>query len=212
MDKVVLNNTSCARHSAFVLLYLQTKCLGVGLPRVKGSESLIIANILHRAYTNFLSSSNIHLSLSTTSPASAFSDFWIFTILLVINPNFLVWLKVGLAAYLSKANKEAKFIGGKIALFWMPGMGGADTCPRADCPPAPTVRGKSFYRQSWGLHTDRAPSALSSWHWSSVVWAASSCFRYSYSSVPESVCFHFLRPVLGIVATYVMARVRSSCS
>ena len=37
------------------------------------------------------------------------------------------------------------------------------------------------------------------------------CFRYSSSSVPKSVCFHFLRPVLRIVAAYVMAIVWLSC-
>ena len=38
------------------------------------------------------------------------------------------------------------------------------------------------------------------------------CFKYSYSSVPESVCFHFSRSVLGIVAAYVMGTIWSSCS
>ena len=38
------------------------------------------------------------------------------------------------------------------------------------------------------------------------------CFKYSYSSVPGLVCFHFSRSVLRTVAAYVMATVRSSCS
>ena len=37
-------------------------------------------------------------------------------------------------------------------------------------------------------------------------------FKYSYSSAPGLVCFHFLRSVLTIVAVYVIATVSSSSS
>ena len=38
------------------------------------------------------------------------------------------------------------------------------------------------------------------------------CFKSSYFSVPGSVCFHFLRSVLGTVAADVTAIAWSSCS
>ena len=75
--------------------------------------------------------------------------------------------------------------------------------------------GKSFCRWREGA-TCRNSTVNSGSHLETGPQQSDQCphdgFRYSLSSVLGSVCFHFLRPVLRIVAASVKAAVRSSCS
>ena len=78
--------------------------------------------------------------------------------------------------------------------------------------PAQQSGGRSFCRQREGasgrnstVSSDRHPQSGHRW--------SDECrldrFRYSWSSVPGLVCSHFLRPVLRMVAVYVLAVVWS---
>ena len=90
-----------------------------------------------------------------------------------------------------------------------------DTCSKADSPSPRQSGGESFYRQREGLHAETAQSALTvilklviSGLISIILTVLSTVnLQFQGQFVPIS-----LRPVLRIVAAYVMATAWSSCS
>ena len=111
---------------------------------------------------------------------------------------------------------------GKFALFWMPATwgqrGGARQGRTPGQRPTPLLQwqsvAKSFYRQRKGAmcrnSTVSSDSHLEIGHavvWSASFWLSSVNLQFEGRFVPVS-----LRPVLRIVAAYVMATVWSSCS
>ena len=127
-----------------------------------------------------------------------------------------VWL---LAA--QKPIKRPGWWKGKFVLFqcWQLGReeGRADFCPKSPSPrPRPGWQpgGKCFYRWREGLHAERAQSALT------VILKLVMWWFDQRHLVLSTVDLQFqgwffpisLRPVLGVVAAFVMATVRLSCS
>ena len=140
---------------------------------------------------------------------------------LCFNPQGFIFTKsAGLAACHSKALKEARLVERKVCFILdasnpRVGVGGRTPVQRPTAPPRWQPVGKSFYRQREGA-TGRNSTVSSDRHleighrWSDQ--RHLDCFKYNSSSLPGLVCPIFLRPILGIVAAYVMATVWPSCS
>ena len=104
-------------------------------------------------------------------------------------------------AHRSKANKEARLVERKVCFNLEAGNWGgevrAEFCPKADTLPNPTltIGGKSFYRRREGApcrtSTGSSDRHLETGHrWSDQ--RPLDGFQYSESSVPGSVCSHFV--------------------
>ena len=126
--------------------------------------------------------------------------------------------KWGPAAHRSKANREARLVERKVCFILDASNWGGeiDLCPKADSLPAPRQSGgKSFYRQREGLHAERAQSALTVFL-KLVISGLTSVILIVLSTVTPQFQGRFvrisLRPILGIVADYIMATVWYSCS
>ena len=123
----------------------------------------------------------------------------------------------GPAACCSKANEEARLVGKETFILdagkptW---EGSQDACPKVDLLYYQSV-GKSFYKLregvTWRNSTVNSDSNLEIGLQLSDL-CHLECFKYSLSLVPRSVCFHFLRPILGIMAADAMDTIWSSCS
>ena len=126
--------------------------------------------------------------------------------------------KWGPAACHSETSKEASLVERKVCFILDAGNGGGgeggrgrvDTCRKADSP-RHNQGARAFIGWGRGLHVETTQSALTV-ILKLVMRHHLDCFKYSSSSVSGSVSSHSLRPVLGIVAAYLIATVWSSCS
>ena len=124
-----------------------------------------------------------------------------------------------MAACCLKANKQARLVESKVCFFSDSGNWQGGWWTSVQRPTAPTGNhwGKSFYRQKWGVRAVYAEQhshlwqSSSNWHWWSDQHHAG-CFRYSYLQFQDPFMSISLRPVVRIVAAYVMAKLWSSCS
>ena len=124
--------------------------------------------------------------------------------------------KWGLAA--QQSIKRSGWRNGKLAVFQMPGWHLWGRQPPLTLPVPPPQQqsgGRSFRSQREGAagrnSTASSDRRLEIGHrWSDECHLDH--FRYSWSSVPGLVCSRFLRPVLRMVAAFVMAMVWSSGS
>ena len=115
------------------------------------------------------------------------------------------------------STKEARLVERDVCFILEAGnVGRVDPCPKTNSPhPQLTITGQELYRRREGAtcrnstvssdsRPQTGPQGSDQHHLD--------CFQYSYPSAPESVCFHFLRLVLGTVEAYVMGTVWSSYS
>ena len=124
--------------------------------------------------------------------------------------------KWGTAAHCSKANKGARLVERKVCFIFQR----LATCGGGWTPVQRPTAANSQWARAFtekgerGLHVETVVSALTSWNWScgdliSIILIVLSMVNLQFQGRFVPI---FLRPVLRIVAAFVMATVWSSCS